>query len=94
MAKSKGNASDKAVSAKSGGGTKASSKPEKKVGPVEFVQQTRQEAAKVTWTSWDETWKTSLMVLFVMVLFGAFFFATDTVIGGITEWALALGSDG
>ena len=75
-----------------GGGTKASSRPPEKVGPVKFVAQTRQEAAKVTWTTWKETWTTTIMVFIVVALFGAFFLLTDGILSTATKFLLQLGS--
>ena len=46
----------------------------KPVGPVQFLREVRAEARKVTWTSWKETWITSVMVG-IMVIFTALFFA-------------------
>ncbi len=75
----------------SGGGTQASTREPEKVGPVKFVAQTRQEAAKVTWTTWKETWTTTIMVFIVVALFGAFFLLTDGVLSTATKFALQLG---
>jgi preprotein translocase subunit SecE len=53
----------------------APEKPKKKTNPVQFAQEVRAEARKITWTSRRETWITSVMV-FIMVLISAAFFAT------------------
>ena len=54
--------------------------PARRVTPVEFFQQVRREAKKVTWPSWKETWLTTMMV-FIMVGFTmVFFFVVDTVL--------------
>jgi preprotein translocase subunit SecE len=47
--------------------------PKKRVSIVQFFREVRTEARKVSWTSWRETWITSLMV-FIMILITAFFF--------------------
>ena len=39
-----------------------------KLNPLEFVQEVRQEVAKVTWPTWSEVWITTIMVV-VMVIF-------------------------
>lgn len=46
----------------------------KKTSPVQFAQEVRAEARKITWTSRKETWITSVMV-FIMVAISATFFA-------------------
>lgn len=71
-----------------GGGTKATSKPAEKVGPVKFVAQARQEGRKVTWTSWKETVQTTILVLIMVLLFGLFFFVVDSIFGTGTKWFL------
>ena len=47
--------------------------PKKPFNLVKFYNEVRAEARKVSWTSWRETWITSLMV-FIMILITAFFF--------------------
>ncbi len=81
-----------AVKAK-GAGTKAEAKGPEKVGPVKFVQQTRQEANKVTWTSWPETWKTTILVMIMVVLSGMFFFVVDGALSFLVTFFLGLGTE-
>ena len=50
-------------------------------GPLEFVQQVRQETAKVTWPTRKETTVTTIMVVFLAILAAVFFFLVDQVIG-------------
>ena len=40
----------------------------RRVGPVQFLREVRAEARKVTWTTWRETWITSVMVGIMVVL--------------------------
>ena len=62
------------------GGDADAPPPSRRVTPVEFFQQVRREAKKVTWPSWKETWLTTMMV-FIMVGFTmVFFFVVDTVL--------------
>jgi preprotein translocase subunit SecE len=53
----------------------------KRVGPVQFLREVRAEARKVTWTSWKETWITSVMVGIMVVFTAIFFFAVDWILG-------------
>ena len=57
-----------------------------KTSPAQFVQQVRQEAAKVTWPTRRETLVSTGMVI-VMVIFAAiFFFLVDQVLSlGVRE---------
>ena len=56
------------------------SAPSRRAGPLEFFQQVRKEARKVTWPSWKETWLTTLMVFIMVGLTMVFFFGVDTVL--------------
>jgi preprotein translocase subunit SecE len=59
---------------------------------VQFALQVREEARKISWTSWKETWLTSIMV-FIMVLFVAvFFLVVDQVLGAGTQQLLRFAS--
>ena len=49
--------------------------------PVRFLSEVRAEARKVTWTSWKETWITSVMVGIMVILTAFFFFAVDSLLG-------------
>ena len=42
-----------------------------------FISEVRAEARKVTWTSWKETWITSVMVFIMVVVTALFFFVVD-----------------
>jgi len=53
----------------------------KRTGPLEFIQQVRQETSKVTWPTWKETWVTTVMVVLLAILAAIFFFLVDQVIG-------------
>ena len=65
-----------------------------KVGPAQYLQQVRQEARKVVWPTGREVYVTSIMVMFVLVLMGAFFFVVDWVLANVVQFVLALGTGG
>ncbi|MEZ5922390.1 MAG: preprotein translocase subunit SecE [Parvularculaceae bacterium] len=52
-------------------------KKKKGVSPYTFLLQVRTEAEKVTWTSWKETWISTLMVLAMVVIMAIFFLLVD-----------------
>jgi len=54
--------------------------PRKPFNPVQFLREVRAEARKVTWTSWKETWITSVMVGIMVVLTALFFFGVDALL--------------
>ncbi len=71
-----------AKSKKSGGasvieGKAAEVKKKKKASPLEFLQQVRNEASKVTWTSRNETMVSTIMVLIMVAIMALFFFGVD-----------------
>ncbi len=51
-----------------------------KTSPGEFIQQVRQEVAKVTWPSRKETMITTGMVFLMVVLIALFFFFVDQIL--------------
>ena len=59
--------------------------------PLQFLQEVRQEVAKVTWPSRKETWITSVAVLIMVAMASLFFLLTDQVIGWLVGLVLGLG---
>ena len=52
----------------------------------------RAETRKITWTSWKETWITSVMVFIMVVVTAVFFLVVDTAIAALVEQILKLAS--
>ena len=48
-----------------------------KTNPVEFLQEVREEAAKVTWPTRKETMITTVMVMIMVALAEVFFLVVD-----------------
>ena len=63
-----------------------------KVGPIKYVGQVRQEARRVVWPGWPEVWKTTVLVMILFVLMGAFFFVVDWALANIVQLILGLGA--
>jgi preprotein translocase subunit SecE len=61
-------------------GAAAVAEPKRQLNPVQFLREVRAEARKVTWTSWKETWITSVMVGIMVVMTALFFFGVDAVL--------------
>ena len=62
-----------------------------KTNPLQFMQQVRQEAEKVTWPTRRETLITTVMVM-IMVTFAALFFLTvDAVLSRVVNALLLYG---
>lgn len=55
----------------------AESKPAEKTSPIKYLGQVRQEGRKVVWPTWRETVTTTILVMVMVVLMGAFFFVVD-----------------
>lgn len=62
-----------------------------KNSPLEFLQQVRSEASKVTWPSRKETMITTAMVLLMIVVASIFFMFTDWVIRLFVAFVLGIG---
>ena len=62
-----------------------------RINPLEFIQEVRQEVAKVTWPTWKEVWVTSIMVILMIVLASLFFMVADQLIGFVVKLVLGLG---
>ena len=63
-----------------------------KVSPFKFLQEVRQETAKVTWPTRRETFITTIMVLVTATLAGIFFLFADQVIRFLVTLVLGIGS--
>jgi preprotein translocase subunit SecE len=59
--------------------------------PLQFVDEVRQEVAKVTWPTPKEVWVTTIMVLIMVTLASLFFLAADQVIGTVVKFVLEMG---
>ena len=61
-----------------------------KATPGEFIRQVRSEASKVVWPTWNETFRTAVMVLIMTALLALFFFVVDSFFSTIVRWLLSL----
>ena len=59
--------------------------------PFQFIEEVRQETAKVTWPTWKEVWITTAMVLAMVALTAVFFMVADLVIGRVVQFVLSIG---
>jgi preprotein translocase subunit SecE len=59
--------------------------------PLQFLQEVRTEATKVTWPSRRETMITTVLVLFMVLLASLFFVAVDWALRLIVTGLLSLG---
>jgi preprotein translocase subunit SecE len=63
-----------------------------KVNLFKFMQEVRQETAKITWPSRRETFITTIMVFVMSALAGAFFLLSDQIIRVLVTLVLGIGS--
>jgi preprotein translocase subunit SecE len=61
------------------------------VNPLQFLQEVRQEASKVTWPSRRETLITTALVIVMVILAALFFLAVDQVLRLMVHLILSLG---
>lgn len=62
-----------------------------KTTPFDFIQQVRQEVAKVTWPSRKETVISTGMVFVMVILAALFFFVLDQVLHQAVRLIMGLG---
>jgi preprotein translocase subunit SecE len=60
------------------------------VNPFKFFQEVRQETAKVTWPTRNETWVTTVAVLIMVTLASIFFLLADQLMGWIVSTILTM----
>jgi preprotein translocase subunit SecE len=63
-----------------------------KVSPFKFMQEVRQEVAKITWPSRRETTITTIMVFVMASLAGVYFWIADQVIFNVVTLVLRIGN--
>lgn len=61
-----------------------------RTNPIEFLQQVREEAAKVTWPTRRETMISTVMVFIMVAIAAVFFLAVDAIIHKGVQWLLGL----
>lgn len=64
-----------------------------KSNPLEFLQQVRSEATKVTWPTRRETIITTVMVFIMVVFATVFFFLADQVLSYGVTFVLGIGGN-
>ena len=62
-----------------------------KTTPAGFIQQVRQEVARVTWPSRKETMVTTAMVFVMVFIAAAFFFLVDQIFSAAVRLLFGLG---
>ena len=62
-----------------------------KVSPVKYLGQVRQEGRKVVWPTRPETITTTILVMIMVLLTGAFFFVVDMVVRFVVNLVLGFG---
>ena len=59
-------------------------------GLPRFALEVRAEARKITWTSWRETWITSMMVFMMVAITAIFFLVVDQILSHGMQFLLKL----
>ncbi len=68
-----------------------SAQKKKRANPFQYLAQVRQEARKVTWTTWNETWVSTIMVVVLTIIAMLFFWGLDSLLQLIIQFLLSLG---
>ena len=61
------------------------------INPAKFIQEVRQETAKVTWPSRKETTISTVMVFIMVIVAALFFLAVDQVLQSGVKLILGIG---
>ena len=61
-----------------------------RMNPLQFIQEVRQEVAKVTWPTRKEVWITTVAVLIMVALASVFFMLADMLMATIVQYILDL----
>ena len=64
--------------------------PARRSGPLQFFTEVRRETSKVTWPSWRETYLTTMMVMFMVVISMVFFAVVDYGLGVALNFVLGI----
>ena len=78
------------ASAVAAGGVPVAQPAKRPFNPLQFLREVDVERRKVTWTSWKETWITSVMVGIMVLLTAFFFFGVDAVLSVAESFLLKL----
>jgi preprotein translocase subunit SecE len=62
-----------------------------RLNPIQFMQEVRQEVAKVTWPTRKEVWITTVAVLIMVTLASVFFMLADQLMASLVSLILGLG---
>lgn len=62
-----------------------------RTNPLQFIQQVRQEAEKVTWPTRRETLITTVMVMIMAAFAAVFFLGVDAVLSRLVNFVLLYG---
>ncbi len=63
-----------------------------KTGPIQFIQEVRNEVSKVTWPSRGETLTTTLIVFIFCLIAAIFFFIGDQIMSFGIKLILGIGN--
>jgi preprotein translocase subunit SecE len=59
---------------------------EGRVGPIQYVNEVRDEMRKVAWPKWPEVKRMGLIVLVTVVLYTAYIGGLDSLFGLLSNW--------
>ena len=61
-----------------------------RTSPAKYVRQVRGEITRITWATLKDTLKSSITVLFMVVIASLFFFAADSIISFLIQWLFGI----
>jgi preprotein translocase subunit SecE len=59
---------------------------EDRVGPIQYINEVRDEMRKVAWPKWPEVKRMALIVLATVILYTTYIWGLDSLFGLISNW--------
>jgi preprotein translocase subunit SecE len=59
---------------------------EDRVGPIQYINEVRDEMRKVAWPKWPEVRRMGLIVLVTVILYTAYIGGLDSLMGVVSNW--------
>jgi len=59
---------------------------DKRVGPIQYLREVRDEMRKVAWPKWPEVRRFSIIVLITVTLYTLYVFGLDSLFGVLSIW--------
>jgi len=59
---------------------------DKRIGPIQYLREVREEMGKVAWSKWPEVRRYSIIVLITVIIFTSYVGVLDVLFGFFSNW--------